>query len=116
MNYCGNYSAGTSYGVGDIAIYTDGVPYIVFAAAPTGATPHDTHYWRRVDPPFSDVVVMFHEMLSEVKTAVATIPTNINDEAITLSTDTADYLITVDDSGDTPELTVTAIEEEGAGT
>lgn len=53
--------------------------------------------------------------LTALNAAVATIPDNINDEAITLSTATADYLITVDDSGETPELDVTAIEEE-AGT
>lgn len=53
--------------------------------------------------------------LTALNAAVATIPDNISDEAITLSTDTADYLITVDDSGETPELDVTAIEEE-AGT
>ena len=47
-------------------------------------------------------------------TTMAAIPDNINDEAVTLSTETADYLITVDDSGDTPELTVTKITEEAA--
>ena len=51
-------------------------------------------------------------MLTALNAAAATIPDNINDEAITLSTATADYLITVDDSGETPELDVTAIEEE----
>ncbi len=51
--------------------------------------------------------------LTALNAAAATIPDNINDEAITLSTATADYLITVDDSGETPELDVTAIEEEG---
>lgn len=49
-------------------------------------------------------------MLTALNAAAATIPDNINDEAITLSTATADYLITVDDSGETPELDVTAIE------
>ena len=50
--------------------------------------------------------------LTALNAAAATIPDNINDEAITLSTATANYLITVDDSGETPELEVTAIEEE----
>ena len=51
--------------------------------------------------------------LTALNAAAATIPTNISNEAITLSTATADYLVTVDDSGDDPELAVTAITEEG---
>ena len=109
MNYKGAYDSGTSYSVGDVAVFTDGIAYELFAAASAGTTPHDTHAWRRVMQPMQDIVKMFHGMFNTIKAAI---PDNINDEAITLSTDTADYLITVDDSGDTPELTVTAIEEE----
>ena len=58
--------------------------------------------------------------LTALNAAAATIPGNINDEAITLK-DSSDneYLITVDASGDTPELVVTAVTpevEEGAET
>ena len=56
------------------------------------------------------------EAISSAAAAVAeTIPDNISHEAITLSTETADYLITVDDSGETPDLAVTEIEEENEG-
>ena len=106
MNYKGDYSAGTAYSVGDIAVYTDGVPYILHTAAAAGTTCHDVLHWRRLDEPFASVAVMLHG-------AVNTIPNNISDEAITLKTDDGEYLITVDDSGDDPELAVTAIEEEG---
>ena len=42
------------------------------------------------------------------------IPTNISQDAITLKgTGDNEYLITVDDSGDTPDLVVTLITEEG---
>ena len=39
--------------------------------------------------------------------AVATIPTNIDEDSISLKTATSEYVITVDDSGDTPELVLT---------
>ena len=39
------------------------------------------------------------------------IPKNLSDDALSLKTETSEYLITVDDSGDTPELTVTEIED-----
>lgn len=106
MNYKGAYSGSTDYSNGDVVVFTDGIPYVAIIDPPTGTTPHDRMYWNRLDQPLSEIVTMFHG-------AFSTIPDNINDEAITLKTETADYLITVDDSGDTPELVVTAIEEEG---
>ena len=105
MTYKGAYDSGTSYSVGDVVVHTDGIAYELFAAASAGTTPHDTHAWRRVMQPMQDIVQMFHSAFSAV-------PKNIDDEAITLKTDDGEYLITVDDSGDTPELVVTEIEEE----
>lgn len=106
MNYKGDYNGSTSYDVGDVVVFEpDNIPYYMIEAAPAGTTPHNVKYWARVPQPLSDVVTMFHGAFSKI-------PDNINDEAITLSTETADYLVTVDDSGDTPELVVTEIEEE----
>lgn len=54
------------------------------------------------------------EVLVSLNTAVATIPTNISSSAVTLTTATASYNVTVDDSGEAPELAVTAV--AGGGT
>lgn len=54
------------------------------------------------------------ELVEALNTAAATIPTNISDEAITLSAGDDDYLITVDASGEEPELAVTKVEEEAS--
>lgn len=113
MKYQGAYDSGKSYAVNDVVVFTDGVPYELYNAATAGTTCHNPLYWRRVPQPTADMVTMFHGMFVSLNGAI---PDNINDEAITLSTETADYLITVDDSGDTPELTVTKIEEEEAST
>ena len=112
MNYKGAYDSGTNYAIGDVAVYTDGVPYVMFKDAPAGTPCHNVMYWERVPQPISESVVMFHNCLAGLE---ARIPQNISDEAITLKTDDGEYLITVDDSGDTPELAVTAIEEEEEG-
>jgi hypothetical protein len=124
MNYKGDYAGGTSYNIGDVVVYTDGVAYQKIKASGAGITPHDVRIWQRVPQPMQDVIKMFYGMLKSTSSSIVElegmIPRNINDEAITLK-DSSDneYLITVDGSGDTPELVVTAITpevEEGAET
>jgi signal peptidase I len=111
MNYKGAYGSGTAYNKGDVVVYTDGVAYVAIASAAAGITPHEERCWARLDQPLQEVVQMFKGYLDGINAAI---PDNISDEAITLKTDDGEYLITVDDSGDTPELEVTAIEEEAA--
>ena len=110
MNYKGAWSDSTDYEAGDVVVFTDNVAYVAVKNPPAGAIPHDTHFWNRVDQPLQETVIMFKGMLESIANSV---PKNIDDEGITLKTDDGEYLITVDDSGDTPELEVTAIEEEG---
>jgi hypothetical protein len=111
MKYKGDYSSGSSYDQGDVTVYTDGVAYVAIQDAPAGVTPHEERCWARVLRPIQEIVRMFKDYLDGISAAI---PANISDEAITLKTDDGEYLITVDDSGDTPELEVTEIEEEGA--
>ena len=111
MTYKGTYVVGTSYSKGDVVIYDiDGVAYVAIEAAAAGITPHEERCWARVNQPLQEMVIMFKGMFESIANSV---PTNIDDQGITLKTDDGEYLITVDDSGDTPELAVTEIEEEG---
>ena len=113
MKLKGDYNSGTGYSVGDIVKCSDGYFYYLFKPCAAGTTPTDSLYWNRLEEPLASAAEMIMSFVGSVQTAIeAKIPTNISDEAITLSTETADYLVTVDDSGDTPELAVTAIEEE----
>lgn len=105
MKLKGDYSPGTSYSVGDVVRYTDDIIYYLFKSCAAGTPCTDSLYWNRLEEPFATSAKYALDVLEKV-------PNNISDDAITLSTETADYLITVDDSGDTPELAVTAIEEE----
>jgi len=140
MNYKGDYAAGTSYSVGDVVVFTDGVAYQKIKTAGAGVTPHEVRIWQRVMQPMQDIIGMFHGMLKDIQDALVEleddlnqdtagkkaldahqgsvlkgmIPANISEDAITLKDESDnEYLITVDASGDTPELVVTAIEAEG---
>ena len=124
MNYCGNYNSGTSYSIGDIAIYTDGVPYILLKAAPAGTSCHDTLYWNRVQPPLADALVaihgaidtMFDNLASEGEAITDLSEVIVDNKTIVLASSTEDstkkFAITVDDDGD---ISATEIEEEAAG-
>ena len=109
MNLKGAWDSETTYSVGDVVQYTNGEFYHLQNECAAGITPIDTLYWG----PLSQVLAQAAQFaLDAAGTVAATVPRNISNEAITLSTETADYLITVDDSGETPELEVTAITEE----
>lgn len=109
MNYKGAWDSGTDYSAGDVVVFTDNVAYVAVKDPPAGTIPHDTHFWNRVDQPFQETVIMFKGMFESIANSV---PKNIDDQGITLKTDDGEYLITVDDSGDTPDLAVTEITEE----
>ena len=106
MNYKGAYDGSTDYSKDDVVMFTDAIPYVAIIDPPAGTTCHDRMYWNRLEKPMAEIVTMFHGAFSAV-------PKNIDDEGITLKTDDGEYLITVDDSGDEPDLTITKIEEEG---
>lgn len=108
MNYKGAWDGGTDYSAGDVVVFTDNVAYVAVKDPPAGAIPHDTHFWNRVDQPFQETVIMFKGMFESIANSV---PKNIDDQGITLKTDDGEYLITVDDSGDDPEVVATLIEE-----
>ena len=178
MNYKGAYSGDTNYAVGDVAVYTDGIPYRMHTDAPAGTPCHNALYWERVPQPLNDAVVMFHSMLTEMNAEIssatesgmiapayskktynkgdivthsgklyaakadinpadnswtaahweettvgaqiaatnAAIPDNISNEAITLFDGDTECIITVDASGETPELEVTKATTEGDDT
>lgn len=105
MKLRGSFDSSVTYDVGDIVRYENGDVCILQKPCAAGITPLDTLFWGRADNITTAIVNIALD-------AVALGPQNISDEAITLKTDNGEYLITVDDSGDTPELEVTAIEEE----
>lgn len=109
MTLKGEWSGDVTYNVGDIMRYPNGIFYQCVKAPKAGTVCANALYFVPLPSPLQEAAKMIMDMTSAVE---AKIPTNINDEAITLSTATADYLVTVDDSGDTPELAVTEITEE----
>ena len=114
MKLKGDWDSGTTYDVGDVVRYTDGVIYHLQKPCAAGITPLDTAYWGRVDQTLAQAAIF---ALDAVSAAEAAIASKISDDAIALKgADENDYLITIDTSGDTPDVIATLVEDEGAGT
>lgn len=110
MKLKGDWSVETAYNVGEMVRYTDGNFYWLQKPCKAGVPPVETRFWGKVNQVTAEAAGLIMDGLESV---LVKIPNNINDEAITLKgTGDAEYLVTVDDSGDTPELDVTLIEEE----
>ena len=112
----GPYNPESAYAdVGNVVTHDDGNVYKVLRPAPAGAYPTDTHYWGKVDGITAEVMNLLVGLFTDLFEAVQTIPKNIDAESISLKSGDDEYLITVDATGDTPELAVELIEEEGDG-
>ena len=100
MKFKGAYDPSVSYDVGDTVVFGE-AGYVLKEPCAAGTPPTVDLYWRRLDQDLWAVVDMILDVV---------VP-NVSDDAIVLKgTDDAEYLITVDDSGEEPELAVTAIE------
>lgn len=109
MKLKGNFSADATYDVGDIVVY-DGVPYCKERDG-YATSPKDTHDWGRVTQPLAEIVMI---AMDAVELAQDNLEKHfVNDQTLVLATDDGKYAVTVDDSGDAPELAVEAIEEDG---
>lgn len=112
MKFKGVYAPGTTYDVGDVVAYED-AGFRKVNPCPAGVVPIDNRYFMRIDQQMWDVISMILDaQQTAISAATAVIDSRITEDSIALKTETGDYLITVDDSGETPELEVTAIEEE----
>ena len=121
MKFKGAWASDTVYDVGDVVIY-EGLVYHKQKPCAAGIKPIDTLYFGKLSQEASEIVIMLAGMFADLfdavgalDTAVAGIPKNIDDESISLKAGDNEYLITVDDSGETPELAVELIEAEEEG-
>lgn len=99
MNLKGDYNPSTSYSEGDVVRFQE-AGYVAKEST-QGNPPTKDSIWRRLDQDLWDVVDMILDVAA----------LNVTDESIVLKGTDGEYLITVDDSGDTPELAVEEIEE-----
>ena len=110
MTLKGNYSGETSYSVGDVVLFTDGVSYHLQHPCPAGTSPVNTLYWSRTSQEINDIVKI---SMDAIAMADSNDPTNISENAILLNSSSEgskkQFLITVDDEG---EITATEVETE----
>ena len=124
MKLKGKYNPATTYDVGDVVLNSnvydgetlvhngDEVVYALQKEAPAGTGPLDTLYWGRVEQTVGAVVKFIMDLSDAVEGLVNS---RISKDAIALSgagENPKEYIITVDESGDTPELVVTEASEE----
>ena len=111
MKLKGNYSADETYNIGDIVV-EDGVVYCKERDGVTGS-PKDTHVWGRVTQPLADSVLIAMDALELAQDNLEKF--FLNDQTLILKAgegeSEAAYAITVDDSGDTPELAVAEVSD-----
>lgn len=110
MRLRGDYSGEENYSAGDVVRWTDGTA--MMAKEPvTGVPPTRTQEWERLPQYMWDVVSL---IIDSIDISKATLDSRISDDAIALkgAGDTPkDYLITVDESGEDPDLAVTEVSE-----
>ena len=120
MKYKGAYSDSVSYNIGEVVVFTDGIPYYLQNPAPVGTGCHDTAYWQPLGEEMRDAVIMFHDYLASTLADLTGTKEVVDsmlfdDKTIILksSTESSDkvYAITVDDYDG---LAATEIEEEAA--
>ena len=110
MKLKGDYNPETSYNVGDVVRNSEGDFYYLANPCSAGNVPTNSLYWKRLE---GDLSLCAEMILNGVDMAEAKIPDNISKEAISLFDGDTECIITVDASGDTPELEVTVATEEG---
>ena len=110
MKLKGAWDGETTYDVGDVVRYSNGDVCILQNPCKAGVTPLENKFWGRADG-ITSAIVNF--AMDAIELAELNIPKNISEDAITLKDESDnEYLITVDASGDTPELVVTAVTAE----
>ena len=110
MKLKGDYSSVTSYSKGDVVRWTDGTAMMAKESV-TGVPPTRTQEWERLPQYMWDVVTL---ILDSIDISKATLDSRISEDAIALKgagDEPKDYVITVDESGDTPDLAVTEVED-----
>lgn len=121
MKFRGEWSDGITYDVGDVVQYpADKVFYHLQNPCKAGVTPVDTLYWGKLDQAAAQIAGFIMDSIglskdyadSAAAAVEAKIPTNIDNESIVLASGDNEYLVSVDATGETPELVVELIEPD----
>lgn len=114
MKIKGVYNSATSYNVGDVVRDSDGGVYVLQYPATAGTDPKNNAFWGRVAPIISDAASF---AIDAMESAVDEVEKYfVNDQTLLLKAGEGDeektYAVTVDNSGDTPEIAVEEVSDE----
>ena len=119
MTLKGDYNADTTYSVDDVVRWENGDIHFLQKPCVAGTAPVCTRYWGKIIGENAAVISMMIDLMNSMNTMASTIPTNINDESIVLKSGDNEYLVSVDATGDSPEVLAELIEpddDEGGDT
>ena len=111
MKLRGDYKPDVQYSAGDVVRWTDGTAMMAKETV-TGVPPTRTQEWERLPQYMWDVVSL---ILDSIDISKATLDSRITEDAIALKgagDNPKDYVVTIDESGDDPDLAVTEVTEE----
>ena len=121
MKLKGYYSEYVSYSLGDVVVY-ENYAYILQYPQIAGRSPVDTICWGRLNQPLAEAVMLIMDGIGIANDNAAARTQEeierffINDQTLILKAgegaDEKSYAVTVDASGDTPEIAVEEIVEE----
>lgn len=126
LKYKGEFNGLTTYGVGNVVVYTDGLVYHLQQPAAAGTPCTNTKYWGLVPAPLCDVVLMFQDNFDTLSSDVDTLSSDVaelntvvfDNKTLVLQSSTEGstnkYAVTVDDADD-PELVLDLITEAEGG-
>lgn len=117
MNLKGDYSGEVTYDVGDVVRWENGDIFRMKKQGPAGTAPVNTMYWVKITGDPAMCISFMVDIINNTNEAIinldSKIPTNVGDESIILKSGENEYLVSVDDTGDTPEVIAELIEGEG---
>ena len=77
MTLKGNYSGETTYSVGDVVLFTDGVSYHLQHPCTAGTSPVNTLYWSRTSQEINDIVKIAMDAIAMADSNDLTLANNL---------------------------------------
>ena len=116
MNLKGDYSGEVTYSVDDVVRWENGDIFVLQKPCAAGTAPVCTRYWGKILGETALCISLMVDMSNAFNTAIesvaATVPTNVGEESIVLKSGDNEYLVSVDATGDSPEVIAELIEPE----
>ena len=115
MKLKGDWNSTETYELHDVVRWENGEIFYLIESCNAGTAPVETKYWNKIIGANAEIISMMVDQQNAIAEIVQSIPTNVSDEAIVLKAGENEYLVSIDDSVDTPGVIAELIEAEEGG-